>query len=74
VRTRTPGGTILFHGLPEQVFIDRAENFLGQVHGADLRSAQIVDINRCHMLSLVWGAHFCTSTLEADKNVRVTLA
>src|SRR5258705_3580590 len=55
MRSRTLGGCVMLDRLPKQVFVDRAENFLGQIHRADLRPAQAIDINRCHMLSLlVW--------------------
>src|SRR5258706_12939487 len=53
MRARTRGGAIVRDRLPEQVFVDRAENFLGQFHRPSLGSAQIVNINSCH-ISLVW--------------------
>src|ERR1700674_4916601 len=53
MRTRTRGGAIVRDRLPEQVFVDRAENFLGQFHRPGFGSAQIVNINSCH-ISLVW--------------------
>src|ERR1700720_1663426 len=53
MRARTRGGAIVRDRLPEQVFVDRAENFLGQFHRPGLGSAQIVNINSCH-ISLVW--------------------
>src|SRR5260370_28099859 len=52
MRARTRGGAIVRDRLPEQVFVDRAENFLGQFHRPGLGSAQIVNINSCH-ISLV---------------------
>src|SRR5713101_8162491 len=55
MRSGALGGRVMLDRLPEQIFVDGAENFLGQIHRPDLRSAQVVDINRCHMLSrLVW--------------------
>src|SRR6267154_2327078 len=56
MRARTRGGAIVRDRLPEQVFVDRAENFLGQFHRPGLGSAQIVNINSCHisLVSLVW--------------------
>src|SRR5712692_2934060 len=53
MRARTRGGAIVRDRLPEQVFVDRAENFLGQFHRPGLSSAQIVNIDSCHMLSRV---------------------
>src|SRR5216684_1780851 len=53
MRARTRGGAIVRDRLPEQVFVDRAENFLGQFHRPGLSSAQIVNINSCHILSRV---------------------
>src|SRR6266446_2557933 len=53
MRARTRGGAIVCDRLPEQVFVDRAENLLGQFHRPSLGSAQIVNINSCH-ISLVW--------------------
>src|ERR1700676_1915295 len=53
MRARTRGGAIVRDRLPEQVFVDRAENFFGQFHRPSLGSAQIVNINSCH-ISLVW--------------------
>src|SRR5258708_815687 len=51
--TRTRGGAIMRDRLPEQVFVDRTENLLGQFHRPGLGSAQIVNINSCHILSRV---------------------
>src|SRR5271157_5505301 len=53
MRARARGGAIVRDRLPEQVFVDRAENFLGQLHRPGLGSAQIVNINSCH-ISLVF--------------------
>src|SRR6266436_6914933 len=53
MRARTRGGAIVRDRLPEQVFVDRAENFIGQFHRPGLGSAQIVNINSCHILSRV---------------------
>src|SRR5271166_1951033 len=44
-------GAVVLHRLPEQIFVDRAENFVGEVEGPDLLAAQIVDVNRCHIAS-----------------------
>ena len=32
---------VMFYRFPEQVFVDRAENFIGQVEGAYLFATQI---------------------------------
>src|SRR3977135_4547486 len=53
MRARTRGGAIVRDRLPEQVFVDRAENFLGQFHRPSLGSAQLVNIHSCHNLSRV---------------------
>src|SRR5271157_3717209 len=53
MRARARGGAIVRDRFPEQVFVDRAENFLGQFHRPGLGSAQIVNINSCHILSRV---------------------
>ena len=45
-------GAVVPHRFPQQVFVHRAENFIGKIHGADLGAAQIVDINGCHFSSL----------------------
>src|SRR5271169_4405365 len=55
MRARTRRGAIVRDRFPEQVFVDRAENFIGQFHRPSLSSAQSVNINSCHMLSrVVW--------------------
>ena len=48
--TRTLTGTVMFDRFPKQVFIDRTENFIGEIHRARFRSAQVVNVNSCHML------------------------
>ena len=40
----------MFHRLPEQVFVDRAEDFVGEIQCPDLLAAQIVNVDSCHML------------------------
>jgi hypothetical protein len=37
---------------PEQVFVDRAENFIGEVHRADLAATQIEYVDGCHCFLL----------------------
>src|SRR5690348_3698555 len=51
MRTGAQRGTIVLDRFPEQVFVDRAEYFVGQVQRAYLVAAQIVNINRCHNVS-----------------------
>src|SRR6185369_1383702 len=50
MRAGALGGSVMLHRLPEKVFIDGAEDFIGKIKRADLGSAQIVNINGCHML------------------------
>ena len=42
-------GAVMLHRFPQQVFVDRAENFIGEIKRADLLSAQIMNIDSCHM-------------------------
>src|SRR5712671_1532381 len=49
MRSRTPGGGVVLDRFPKKVLVDGAENFLGEIHRPDLRPAQVVDINRCHI-------------------------
>src|SRR5579871_4864002 len=51
VRSGALAGAVMFHRLPEQVFIDRPKNLVREVERADLFAAQIVNINRCHSSS-----------------------
>src|SRR5258708_25214078 len=51
MRARTRGGAIVRNGLPEQVFVDRAENLICQFHRPGLGSVQILNIYSCHILS-----------------------
>src|SRR5580693_2759028 len=44
-------GAVMFHRLPKQIFIHGAENLIGKVKGPDLLTAQIVNINSCHIAS-----------------------
>src|SRR5581483_3970755 len=53
VRAGALPGAVVFHRFPEQVFVDRAEDLVGQIEGSDLFTAQIVYINRCH-ICLMW--------------------
>src|SRR5215471_7322015 len=41
----------------EQVLIHRAEDFIGQLKGAYLLSAQIYHVNVCHKISALLSAH-----------------
>src|ERR1700719_965786 len=45
------GSAIMFHRLPQQVLVHRAEDLVSQFEAADLGSAQIVNVNACHELS-----------------------
>ena len=56
VRSGALPGAVVLHRFPEQVFVHRAENLIGEIERADLLAAQIVNINRCHMSSraLIW--------------------
>jgi hypothetical protein len=47
-------GAVMFHRFPEQVFVDRAENFVGEIQCPDLLAAQIVYVDSCHMLFVSW--------------------
>ncbi len=46
VRSGALSGAVVLHRFPEQVLVDRAEYFLGQLEGADFLAAQIYYINR----------------------------
>src|ERR1019366_2049332 len=73
MRARARGGAIVCDRLPGQVFVDRAENFFGQIHRPSLGSAQIVNINGCHILSRVGRtllAAFNGSTVAEPANPR----
>ena len=50
VRAAMLPGAVVLHRLPEQIFVDRTENLIGQIERSDLFAAQIVNINRCHIL------------------------
>ena len=43
------GGAVMFDRLPQQVFIDRAKYFIGEIERSDLIPAQIMNIDSCHM-------------------------
>src|SRR5690349_6515653 len=49
------GGAVVLHRFPQQVFIDRAEDLIGQVKRADLLPAQIMNVDSCHMSSVNLG-------------------
>src|SRR5579862_229197 len=51
VRSGALPGAVVFHRFPEQIFIDRAEDLIGEIECPDLLAAQIVNINRCHVFS-----------------------
>ena len=40
----------MLHRFPQQVFVDCAENLIGQLQRADFFAAQIYYVNRCHNL------------------------
>src|SRR5277367_6708507 len=46
-------GAVVFHRFPQQVFVDRAENFIGEIKRPDLLPAQIMNIDSCHMSSVL---------------------
>ena len=50
VRAGTLPGAVVLHRFPEQILVDCAENFIGQLEGAYFLAAQIHYINRCHIL------------------------
>src|ERR1700722_2129611 len=52
VRAGTLRGPVMLHRFPQQVFVDRAKYFIGEVERPDLVPAQIVNIDSCHMLSV----------------------
>src|SRR5579863_4247440 len=62
-------GAIVLHRFPEQVFVDRAKNFVGEIERPDLLAAQIVYVNRCHMSSslLMSSGHSCPLVHSASK-------
>jgi hypothetical protein len=45
-------GAVMLDRFPEQVFVDRAKNFVSEIERADFFAAQIVNVNRCHVFSL----------------------
>ena len=51
VRAGALRGAVMFHRFPQQIFVDRAENLVGQVERPDLLAAQIVYIDRRHICS-----------------------
>src|SRR5208283_5290322 len=53
VRAAMLPGAVVLHRLPKQVFVDRAENLIGEIEGSDFLPAQIVNVNRCHIASRV---------------------
>ena len=52
VRTGALPGAVMLHRFPEQILVDRAENFVGQVERPNLLAAQIVNIDSRHMSCL----------------------
>src|SRR4051812_6266849 len=53
VRSSALSGAVVLHRFPEQIFIHRAEDLIGEIECPDFLAAQIVNINRCHIF-LVW--------------------
>src|SRR5579863_4521654 len=51
VRSGALPGAVVLHRFPEQVFVDRAEDLIGEIECPYLLAAQIVNINRCHIFS-----------------------
>ena len=49
VRSGALPGAVMLHRFPEQIFVDRAEDLIGEIDRPDLLAAQIVNINRCHI-------------------------
>src|SRR5438270_11220198 len=45
-------GAVMFYRLPQQVFVDAAENFFRQLQRANFFAAQVDHINLCHKKSL----------------------
>src|SRR5579862_1910744 len=50
MRARPLPSAVVPHRFPQQVFVDRAENLIGEIQRADLGAAQVVNINGCHCL------------------------
>src|SRR5579859_6854670 len=57
VRSSALPGAVVFHRLPEQIFIDRAEDLIGEIECPNLLAAQIVNINRCHVFAFLTTGH-----------------
>ena len=51
VRSGVLPGAVMLHRFPEQIFVDRAEDLVGQIERPDLFAAQIVYVYRCHIFS-----------------------
>src|SRR6185369_11121211 len=71
VRSGTIRGAEVFYRLPKQVFVHRAEDFIGEIQGPDLGSAQIVYVNGCHMLS-IWCQSRHSVSLSSDEQLVTT--
>src|SRR6478735_9066339 len=50
VRSRALPGAVVFHRLPEQIFIHRAEDLIGEIECPHLLAAQTMNIDGCHCL------------------------
>jgi hypothetical protein len=48
MRAGAERSAVMLDRFPEQVFVDRAKNFVGEIERAYLAAGQIVNVNRCH--------------------------
>src|SRR5437660_1022641 len=70
-------GAVMLYRLPDQIFVDRAEDFVGEVEGSDLLAAQIVYVDSCHIASHVArtpsSATLSPAVRNAGEGARATL-
>src|SRR5215471_13569132 len=57
VRSGALRGAVVLHRLPEQIFIHRAEDLIGEIECPDFLAAQILNINRCHIFLMSRRTH-----------------
>src|SRR5690242_9877191 len=65
------GSAVMFDRFPQQIFIDRAEYFIGKIKGSDFFPAQIMNIDSCHM-SLPYG-HSPLWPMTDDRRLSLSL-
>ena len=51
MRAAVLSGAVMLYRFPDQIFIHRAEDFIGEIEGADLLPCQIVYVDSCHIAS-----------------------